>query len=178
MKRVAPPALKVEVLVNSVRWQGAAKMRSMMRRALAKAAAATLAKTPAEIAIILTDDKAIRLLNRDWRGTDAATDVLSFPSKNAEFDPHLGDIVLAFETIAREARAEHKPFDHHVAHLVVHGFLHLVGYDHERADDAEAMERVEREILQGLAIPDPYRPRSKHAAGHAVKCRTGRSIRA
>ena len=82
---------------------------------------------------MLTDDSAIRLLNRDWRGIDAATNVLSFPANRAGgAPPFIGDIVLAYETIAREARAEHKPFAHHTAHLAVHGFLHLLGYDHER----------------------------------------------
>ena len=69
----------------------------------------------------------------------------------------LGDIVLAYETIAREARDEGKPFAHHLAHLAVHGFLHLLGYDHERDADADAMEQLECRILAGLAIPDPYR---------------------
>ena len=70
---------------------------------------------------------------------------------------HLGDIVLAYETIAREARDEGKPLANHVAHLVVHGYLHLLGFDHERNADAEEMEQTERDILQRLAIPDPYR---------------------
>ena len=107
---------------------------------------------------MLTDDSAIRLLNRNWRGVDAATNVLSFPTGRTGGDPLLiGDVVLAYETIAAEARADGKPFAHHVAHLVVHGFLHLLGFDHERKKDAEAMERLERDILQRLAIPDPYR---------------------
>ena len=117
---------------------------------------------------MLTDDSAIRLLNRDWRDVDAATNVLSFPGADTR-RRHLGDIVLAFETIAREARAEKKPFAHHLAHLAVHGFLHLIGYDHERASDAEAMERTEREILRQLAIPDPYRPRARMAKSQPKK---------
>ena len=113
---------------------------------------------------MLTDDSAIRLLNRDWRGTDAATNVLSFPARNGGGEPPLiGDIVLAYETIAREARDEGKPFDHHVAHLTVHGFLHLIGYDHQRSKDAGEMERLERKILRRLAIPDPYRSPAKTA---------------
>ena len=81
----------------------------------------------------------------------------SRPLAAARKPPLIGDIVLAYETIAREARDEKKPFAHHVAHLAVHGFLHLLGYDHERRKDAEAMERTERNILRRLAIPDPYR---------------------
>jgi probable rRNA maturation factor len=68
----------------------------------------------------------------------------------------LGDIAIAYETARREADHEHKPFDHHLSHLAVHGFLHLIGYDHEKDDDAEAMETLEREILAQLGIPDPY----------------------
>jgi probable rRNA maturation factor len=88
--------------------------------------------------------------------------VLSFPSKQTADEPaHLGDIVLAHQTIAREASAEGKPFAHHLAHLVVHGFLHLIGYDHEKDADAEAMEQTERKILRRLNVPDPYRHSGK-----------------
>jgi probable rRNA maturation factor len=159
MTRGARPTLKIDVLVVSDRWKKADQARSIVRRAVTRAAAATPSTAGAELAIVLTDDSAIRLLNRDWRGIDAATNVLSFPTKKAagKHLEHLGDIVLAFETIAREARGEHKPLAHHVAHLAVHGFLHLVGYDHENDKDATDMERAEREILRQLAIPDPYR---------------------
>jgi probable rRNA maturation factor len=149
-------ALTIDVLTVSDRWKRSATAKSMVRRAVTRAASATLSTTRAELAIVLTDDSAIRLLNRAWRGVDAATNVLSFPARNGH--GHLGDIILAFETIAREAQSEDKPFAHHVAHLAVHGFLHLLGYDHDRDDDAQAMERTEREILRQLAIPDPYRP--------------------
>jgi len=106
----------------------------------------------------MTDDAAMRLLNQAWRGVDAATNVLSFPNNPAGGERSLiGDIVLAYETIATEARKEGKPFAHHLAHLAVHGFLHLLGYDHDREREAATMERLEREILHRLAIPDPYR---------------------
>ena len=158
----APRAkLKIDVLVDSDRWDEPAKARSIVRRAVAQAAtqvAATASTTGTELAIVLTDDSAIRQLNRLWRGIDAATNVLSFPSKQTTDEPsHLGDIVLAYETIAREATAEGKLFAHHLAHLVVHGFLHLIGYDHETDSGAEAMEQTERKILRCLNIPDPYR---------------------
>jgi len=158
----APRAkLKIDVLVDSDRWNEPAKARSIVRRAVA-AAAATVSTTGTELAIVLTDDSAIRQLNRLWRGIDAPTNVLSFPSKRtADEPPHLGDLVLACETIAREAEAEGKPFAHHLAHLAVHGFLHLVGYDHEKDADADAMEQTERKILRRLDIPDPYRPPGK-----------------
>jgi probable rRNA maturation factor len=147
-------ALEIDIRIESDLWTAAAK--TTVRRAV-RQAAATLSTTGAELAIVLTDDSAIRLLNRQWRGVDAATNVLSFPTKEAGGSPPLiGDIVLAHETIAREARAAGKPFTHHLAHLVVHGYLHLLGYDHERARDADAMENAERRILRHLAIPDPY----------------------
>ena len=158
----APRAkLKIDVLVDSDRGEEPAKARALVRRAVAQAAA-TASTTATELAIVLTDDSAIRQLNRLWRGIDAATNVLSFPSKRtADEPPHLGDIVLAYETIAREAAAEGKPFAHHLAHLVVHGFLHLIGYDHDKDADAETMEQTERKILRRLNIPDPYRQPGK-----------------
>jgi len=161
----APRAkLKIDVLVDSDRWGEPAKAGSTVRRAVAQAAAFA-STTGSELAIVLTDDSAVRQLNRLWRGIDAATNVLSFPSKRAADEPlHLGDIVLAYETIAREAGAEGKPFAHHLAHLAVHGFLHLIGYDHANDSDAETMEQTERKILRCLNIPDPYR-----APGKAVK---------
>ena len=157
MMRAQASALKIEVMVDSARWKEPRKVRSIVRRAVARAAATTRSTQGAELAIVLTDDSAMRVLNRDWRGVDKATNVLSFPAKKCRGPkPHLGDIVLAFETIAREAKSEHKPFAHHVAHLAVHGFLHLVGYDHERDADALEMEQTERDILRQLKIPDPY----------------------
>jgi probable rRNA maturation factor len=149
-------ALKIDVMVDSKRWKDPRRVKSIVRRAITRAAAGTPSTRGAELAIVLTDDSAIRVLNRDWRGIDKATNVLSFPAKSAGAAAHLGDIVLAFETIEREAQGEHKPLAHHVAHLAVHGFLHLVGYDHERDEDATAMEQAERDILRHLKIPDPY----------------------
>jgi probable rRNA maturation factor len=167
--------LKIDVLVDSDRWETPARVRATVRRAIG-AAAATVSTSGTEIAIVLTDDSAIRQLNRLWRGIDAPTNVLSFPSKQtareggrSDEPPHLGDIVLAYETIAREATAEHKPLAHHVAHLAVHGFLHLIGYDHEKDADAETMEQTERKILRRLHIPDPYREPGKTAKKTASK---------
>jgi probable rRNA maturation factor len=130
----------------------------MLRRALA--AAAALVPSDGELAVVLTDDAAVRALNRDWRGKDEPTNVLSFPARTARADRRaprlLGDIVIAHETAAREAAAESKPFMHHLAHLAVHGFLHLAGYDHEANEDADAMEGLEIAILARLDVPDPY----------------------
>jgi probable rRNA maturation factor len=167
MKRAASAALNVDVLVDSKNWKNAA-VKSIVRRAVVQAAA-MLSAPPAELAIVLTDDSKMRALNRTWRGVDAPTNVLSFPairngvqhaSKQRLGGRHLGDIVLAYETVRREARHEHKSLADHLAHLAVHGFLHLLGYDHESDKDARKMEGVERAILRQLAIPDPYRFKS------------------
>ena len=107
------------------------------------------------ITILLTDDDSVRTLNRDFRQKDYATNVLSFPApQNPE--GHLGDIALAFGVCAREAAEQGKPLAHHLQHLVAHGVLHLLGYDHETDAEAEHMEGLERVILAGLGVPDPY----------------------
>jgi probable rRNA maturation factor len=173
--RASRRKLKIDVLVDSGLWKDAGKIRPVVRRAIAQAAS-TQSTSGSELAIVLTNDSAIRQLNRLWRGIDAATNVLSFPAATkqaADESAHLGDIVLAYETVAREARAEGKPLAHHVAHLAVHGYLHLIGFDHERDADAEAMEEAERAILRRLAIPDPYR---KSAARRPAP-RRGKTIR-
>jgi probable rRNA maturation factor len=160
-RRRAPPT--VDIVVASPRWTSHRSVKALLRRAIGEAAP-MLSTTECELAIVLTDDSAIRALNRDWRSKDAATNVLSFPageSRNARGIPRLlGDIVIAYETTEREARAEHKPFAHHLAHLAVHGFLHLAGYDHAADDEAAAMERLETAILARLAVPSPYVARS------------------
>ncbi len=105
-----------------------------------------------EITVVLADDAFVRGLNRDYRGKDKPTNVLSFPGDI----PHLGDIVLARETIEREAKEQGKTFRDHAAHLLVHGTLHLLGYDHMKAKEAEIMEALEIKILNKLAISNPY----------------------
>ncbi len=178
MKRTAVAELKIDVLVDSENWKNAAAAKGVVRRALRQAATALSTRT-AELAIVLTDDAEVRRLNRNWRGVDAPTNVLSFATKNPGdrvdeqlgtqlVGNHLGDIVLAYETVKREAHREGKPFDHHLAHLVVHGFLHLLGYDHANDAQARRMETTERAILHDLAVPDPYR------AMHSTAKRPGR----
>ena len=106
---------------------------------------------------MLADDAFVQHLNKTWRGKDQPTNVLSFPAgENTAGIDHLGDIVLALETITREAREQDKKPADHLTHLVVHGMLHLLGYDHEDDDEAEEMEALERRILAGLGIADPY----------------------
>ena len=110
------------------------------------------------LTVMVDDDACIRELNRLWRGFDKPTNVLSFPSPDTQPGPArtLGDIAISYQTAAREAAAEDKSFADHVAHLSVHGFLHLLGYDHESDDDAEEMEGLERAILARIGISDPY----------------------
>lgn len=108
------------------------------------------------VTFALGDDALLRQLNRDFRGRDKATNVLSFPGGEAGA---LGDVALAFETCAREARAQRKALGAHVRHLVVHGTLHLLGFDHETDEDAFAMEARERRVLRRLGVADPYRVR-------------------
>jgi probable rRNA maturation factor len=162
MTTLAPPA--TEVLVTADCWQHERDAETIVHRAIE--AAAAMIDTPtadAEVAVMLTDDQGIRTLNRNWRNIDKPTNVLSFPALQPATAPGpddaprmLGDIAIAYETTRAEADAEHKPFAHHLSHLAIHGFLHLVGYDHETDDEAETMESLEREILAHLGIPDPY----------------------
>jgi probable rRNA maturation factor len=122
-------------------------------------AAVVAALAGAEVGIALSSDAAVQELNARFRGQDNPTNVLSFPSAPGfvEEDVPSGDIVIAYETVQRESFGEDKPFLHHLAHLTVHGLLHLAGYDHVRDADAETMEALERRILASLNIPDPYR---------------------
>jgi probable rRNA maturation factor len=125
--------------------------------------AATVALTPfdhgpVDLSVVLTDDGAVRALNRTHRDKDQATNVLSFPASLSEPGgaEQLGDVILAFQTVRDEARAQDKSLSDHLSHLVVHGVLHLMGLDHESADEAEEMEALERDLLARLDIADPY----------------------
>ena len=119
-------------------------------------AGARLAKD-CELCIVFCDDAEIRGLNATWRGQDKPTNVLSFPTPGAlATKPLLGDIVIAFETVAREAREQDKSLADHASHMIIHGFLHLIGYDHETPAEAEAMEALERRVAETLGIRDPY----------------------
>lgn len=110
-----------------------------------------------EVSILFTDDTAIRALNKRWRDQDRATNVLSFAQDGpGQMGGMLGDIVLGHETVARQAKLEGKLLNHHIAHMIVHGFLHLLGYDHQNDKDAERMEDLERKALKVIAIADPY----------------------
>jgi len=158
---------RIEVVIESRRWAAWPEAEAIVRKAVRAAARATSSERT-EVAILLTHDSAMRKLNRQWRGFDKPTNVLSFPAGEIPVGKgsgdtsarnalrFVGDIVIACETSAREARAEGKPMHHHLSHLAVHGYLHLVGYDHEVDAEADAMEQLERRILANLRVPDPY----------------------
>jgi probable rRNA maturation factor len=152
---------QIDIVQQSARWSALPDAEATIREAIA-AAAALCDSVPVdcEVAVILADDAEIRALNKQWRGIDRATNVLSFPAPEAPAPadaPHvLGDIVLAYEYLGREAALEDKAPLAHLAHLTVHGFLHLIGYDHVGDDEAELMERLEARILATLGLPDPY----------------------
>jgi len=158
-----------EVLVVADRWREEPDAEAVIHRAIEIAAEIADGDTgDAELAVMLTDDAGIRTLNSNWRGIDKPTNVLSFPALQPtgpggpdDAPRMLGDIAIAYETTRKEATVEGKPFDHHLSHLAVHGFLHLIGYDHENDADAEAMEALETEILAQLGIPDPYADRER-----------------
>ncbi len=154
--------IDIDILVETDGWADESVLRDLAANAIA-VAWQTLdgGEQPAsELSLVFTDDATIRELNNDWRDKDKPTNVLSFPAftlkPGQKPGPMLGDIVIARETVAREAVDEGKAFDHHLTHLVVHGFLHLLGYDHLTETQAEEMEELERKILERLAIPDPY----------------------
>lgn len=166
---VSPVLPITEVLVVADCWQTEPDAEAVIHRAIGAAAEIADADVgEAELAVMLTDDSGIRTLNNNWRGIDKPTNVLSFqalqptgPGGPDEAPRMLGDIAIAYQTTRTEADQEEKPFAHHLSHLAVHGFLHLIGYDHEKDDDAEAMEGLEREILAQLGIPDPYADRER-----------------
>jgi probable rRNA maturation factor len=164
-RRQAVPTIDVEV--QSPLWDAEPAAADTVREAID--AAATLVSAQGEVSVLLTDDAGVQALNRAWRKIDKPTNVLSFPAARAG-GPLLGDIAIAYETLAREAAAENKPVLHHLAHLAVHGFLHLLGYDHQTDSQADVMEGLERAALARLDIADPYVPRGveqSQETGHA-----------
>ena len=151
--------LSVDILVQCPLWRARRTAKAVLRKAIRQASAA-LSLQDGEVCILLADDSSVQRLNQKWRGQDAPTNVLSFPAHvgciGREAPRLLGDIVIAYETTRREARMQRKSFVQHLAHLAVHGFLHLVGYDHETARNARVMERLEVLILSRLGVPNPY----------------------
>jgi probable rRNA maturation factor len=153
-RRTSPP--HIDIQVQSPLWNAQPLAEQTIREAIS-AAAGALSTEGGEVSILLTDDSEIARLNRDWRGIDKPTNVLSFPaSRVGQGDKLLGDIVITYETLERESTDESRDFLHHLAHLAVHGFLHLIGFDHETDAQAEEMEGLESRIMMRLNMPDPY----------------------
>jgi probable rRNA maturation factor len=158
------PGLSVALAVDDEAWldQGLGDLETLVLRCLA--ASAVRLSLPhdltTELGATFADDAAVQALNAEWRGIDKPTNVLSFPLVDLEPGdlpgPMLGDVILARETLEREAAAEDKTLHDHLCHLIVHGFLHCLGFDHVDSDDAEAMEQLETAILADLGIADPY----------------------
>jgi probable rRNA maturation factor len=151
----------VDLLIEFQGWRELDGLEHMVHRACEACAERISGIAGRELSIALSSDEAVAELNSRYRGKPGPTNVLSFPASSGAGAPHsehlpLGDIIIAYETVAHEALSEGKHPLSHVAHLVVHGILHLVGYDHETDDTAEHMENLEREILASLGIPDPY----------------------
>lgn len=149
-----------DIRIEAGEWPGRMKLRRIVDAALSAAvsAAAPDLAPGCEVGLVFTDDAGVRKLNRRYRKKDKPTNVLSFPapSKGGRLGPLLGDIVLAAETMAREAERDGLAPEAHLTHLIVHGFLHLLGYDHRNDHEAAVMEGLETAIMAGLGIADPY----------------------
>jgi probable rRNA maturation factor len=155
-------ALTVDIIVDDDGWRAIDDLESLTRRAALAALAAALDEAGAseaddELSVLLTDDAAMQRLNQKFRGLDKPTNVLSFPPPDFAEESLLGDISVSWQTVARESEAEGKSVADHYAHMIVHGVLHLIGYDHETDDEAEEMEEIERAALERLGVADPYR---------------------
>lgn len=144
------PSLNVDILSQDDRWPD---VRSLIEQSITAALTIGCFYKSTEISIALSNDALIKDLNKEYRGKDKPTNVLSFPQDD---DFSLGDIVLALETIQREAQDQDKRFEDHLSHLVVHGTLHLLGHDHEDDDEAEEMESLEVKALSDIGIENPY----------------------
>jgi probable rRNA maturation factor len=141
--------------IEDARWLRHRGVKAAIKRATQAALPARETRRPV---ILLTSDKHMKHLNHDWRGKAYATNVLSFAATAGPgTQKSLGDIALGYGVVMREAKQQDKPPLHHLQHLVVHGVLHLLGYDHEDDAEAERMERKERRILKTIGIPDPYK---------------------
>ena len=152
--------LTVDILIESEAWGMLPEAEDIVRRAIAATSKLDIGHRNAELSVLLCDDPTIASLNGQWRGKEKPTNVLSFPApplQAAAPDEKmpLGDIAIAYETLVREAEENGTTVSDHLSHLVVHGFLHLLGYDHHMDDEAERMERLERDILARIGVADP-----------------------
>jgi probable rRNA maturation factor len=153
-------AVEIDVAIGCDGWPDEPALTAIAKSAFSTAMHVLELEEQFNVSLLFTSDAAVQTLNRQWRGKDKPTNVLSFPAGDSPIEADvefLGDIALALETVREESADEGKVFEHHLTHLLVHGFLHLCGYDHETGeDDAEEMETLERAILARLAIADPY----------------------
>lgn len=149
--------MNLDIRIDDKDWSAVSGLRKLSRRTIK----ATLADDAVSLSLLFTSDARILEINKQWRGMAKATNVLSFPVSAETPAPAgepkpLGDIVLAYGVVSKEAAEQKKPLAHHVMHLIVHGALHLLGYDHEDDGEAAAMEAREIAILAGLGIENPY----------------------
>jgi len=152
-------SVEIDILLSAEDWDTFEGLEELTERCVAASVAESGVKLlpGCELSVNFCDDAEIQELNAQWRGKDKPTNVLSFPTPGAPANkPLLGDIVIAYETVAREAQEQDKTLSAHVAHMVIHGFLHLIGYDHEIPAEAEEMEALERRIASKLGLRDPY----------------------
>ena len=159
-----PERLKIVLRVEDRRWRRNAETVKLIRRA-ARLAVKSANASVGTLTILLTDDAALKSLNRKFRGKPRATNVLSFPSPDPSY---LGDIAIAYGVTAREAKAQGKRIKAHAAHLAVHGVLHLGGFDHQKEPEASVMEALEAEILACLGFSNPYSCRLYRDRGKAA----------
>lgn len=145
--------IDVDLIVEEDSWEALGDLEALSRRAFE--AARSVARDDGTVSLLLTDDTVLRQLNKDFRGIDKATDVLSFPALQMD-RPLLGDIAVGFGVCERDARAQGKSLPDHLTHLLIHGYLHLLGHDHMQPDQAEVMEGLEIAALASLGIANPY----------------------
>ncbi len=161
------PKLDIQIAIEAEGWAQEAELESLAGKVLETAAEYLRSEEkqpfpamPIEVSLVFSSDDQVRAVNAEWRGQDKPTNVLSFPAfplvPGGKPGPMLGDIIVARETVEREAVDLDKSFTDHLTHLMVHGFLHLFGYDHMDGDEAERMESLETRILAALGLSDPY----------------------
>jgi probable rRNA maturation factor len=148
------PRLALDVMIEAAAWTGAIDGLEALARETAETCLKATGVPAASLCVLFTDDAAVKILNNQFRGQDKPTNVLSFPSFSD--DDGLGDIAIAFETVEREAAAQGKALRDHARHLIAHGILHLLGYDHEVESEAQEMEDLERRVLACFGAADPY----------------------
>lgn len=144
--------IKIELLTDDESWTNTVLIEKFCQQGLN----AANKKHTGEVAILLTSDKKMKELNLKFRNRDKPTDVLAFPA-DSTIAPFLGDIAIGYGVASKDASNGNKPLLEHVAHLAIHGFLHLIGYDHQTDEDAEIMQNLERIALESIGIPDPYK---------------------